>query len=285
MDPLWLALDVASTAEISEHSRRAQLTGWRQFTQWAQSEGVCLLAPEDTVGERYLRYLESKYQAPSTVINRLSQARNLYKHWRQLELTQAEPFQLVQPPPNQPATRRRLFSQEEIDLLLRTEDLETRALIALGLCPGLKASSIIHLSWEQIDLTERLILVKDTSELITLDARTHRHLLALFNHNQALSPGGTGTIFPSLTSESAVTNRLRAHCRAIGIKPRSWLTLRNTSGTQRTQHNPPRELQRQMEFTSVRSIQYLDQCRRFEEGEPVVSPRPRRKMLEKHSGK
>ena len=68
MDPLWLALDVTSTAGMSEHSRRAQLTSWRQFTQWAKSEGVCLLAPEDTVGERYLRYLESKYQAPSTVM-------------------------------------------------------------------------------------------------------------------------------------------------------------------------------------------------------------------------
>lgn len=232
-----------------------------------------------------MEYLETKYQAPSSVINRLSQARTLYKHWRQLGLTQAEPFRLVQPPPNQPAARRRLFSQEEIDLLLQSDDLETRALIALGLCHGLKASSIIHLSWEQIDLTEQLMLVKDTSELVTLDARTHRHLLALFNHHQALPTGGTGKIFPSLTSETAVTNRLKTRCLTVGIKPRSWLSLRNTGGTQRTEHHSLQVLQQQMEFTSVRSIQYLDQRRRFQEGEPMVPPKSRRRLLKKDSGK
>lgn len=277
MDPLLLALDFTAATESSKHTRRARIKGWVLFVTWAESEGVCLLTPDDALGENYLRYLEAEYQTPSSVINRLSQARILYRCWRQLGLTQAEPFRMTQAPPNQPAARRRLFSQEELNSLLQTEDHETRALIALGLCPGLKAGSIIHLSWEQLDLTQRLILVTEGANLFTLDVETHHHVLALFNH-RSLSTGGTGRIFPSLTSEAAVTSRLRARCRAVGIRPRGWSALRNTAGTQKTEHHAPKVLQQQMEFASVRSIQYLDQRRRFENGEPVVSPKPRRQL-------
>lgn len=260
----------------ARETQRARQVGWKIYGTWALSNQIDMLTATGEDSETYLEYLKGMYDAPASILNRLAQVRTLYKFWHQLELTQAEPFKGLSGPPNEPAARRRVFSAAEVKLLLKIRGNDDQAFLLLGLRVGLKADALVALTWEQLDLNNNTIRRADTERPLTLDSSAGRVLRRLATQRQAQGHSLEGKVFPDLHGPGDVDRQLRHLCTKAGIQKKNWPALRNTAGVIQSGKSDLVTLQEVMEFKSLRSVMYLSEKRRYEEGEPVDNVRKAR---------
>ena len=267
----------------AQETRRARQVGWKIYGAWVLSNQIDMLTATGEDGETYLEHLEGIYNAPASILNRLAQVRTLYKFWHQLGLTLAEPFKGLSGPPNGPAARRRVFSAVEVKHLLKIRGNDDQALLLLGLRVGLKADALVALTWEQLDLNNNTICHADTEHPLTLDSSAGRVLRRLTTQRQAQGHSLEGKVFPDLRGPSDVDRQLRHLCTKAGIQKKNWPVLRNTAGVIQSGKSNLVTLQEVMEFKSLRSVMYLNEKRRYEEGEPVDNVRKARLQSRRRS--
>jgi site-specific recombinase XerD len=270
---LRMACEAETSSQLGLETWRARSFSWRLYCQWADQEGVAVLEANTEVGKRYLKFLGGRYAAPASVMNRLAQTRALYVRWRALSLTNSDPFAGLHPQRNDPANRRMVFSASDLKQLLKVQDAEAQALLHLGLYLGLKAEVIVDLDWENLDVNAGLLMTGTSTELLELSVETRRVLSAFAEQRRAQGRPPAGKVFPELTSKHQLNQYLQRLCRQQGVQPRSWTVLRTTAGIRNSSRQTLKSVQRQMEFASVRSVQYLIQRQRLDRGESLDSPR------------
>jgi len=181
---------------------------------------------------------------PSTVRVRLAAARALYAALRWSGATDANPFTDARPAKDKtaPKDKRQPYSPDELGAILSILDEEIataapaaqtmarydKVLIPLGAHAGLRATEMMQLRWEDLDLPRRAIIVRFGKGRKQRDVVISSSLAAAL---EAIPPTMRGEfVLPYRTRTSAWT-RVRNLTVRAGIKRQGLHRLRHAAGT------------------------------------------------------
>ena len=255
LETLWSLVQAhhsLHTAAGSRHTLRTYRNGLRRWLVFTERHAVGLLRPKPDEGALFVRELEagqlplersnkkagsasatrpavSRPLSASSVNVYLAGARALYRALRWADATDADPFLDVRVGADKVARwdKRSPYPQAAVEALLGTGDARHRVTVLLGAHAGLRASEIVGLKREDVDLVAgRLKVIGKGNKLrvVNLSASLKRALSELLagQPGQALIIGGT---------PEAARLRLRAVCLQIGVPFLSLHALRHSAGT------------------------------------------------------
>jgi len=236
MTEAYVLLQGLAGARISQHTLRAYRTGVSLFLEYATPAGVQLLHPRPNHGVAYARWLEAKGLSTSSVRVRLAAARSLYAALRWSGATDAAPFTDVRPgrDPVARTEKRKPYSADDIQTLLRHARPEEAVMVLLGAHAGLRSSEIAGLPRSDLHLDE------PEPYLVVTGKRQKRQsvplsgtLVAALRRWLALSPGAGPQVLAG-SSADYVQDRLRQLCARAGVRyaGRHVHGLRHTAGTE-----------------------------------------------------
>ena len=165
-DDLWWLTEAHLTLHGSAGSRVSRLTlqNYRRYVRelieaWS---GEALLRPSRNAGVLLIRELEA-VSKPATVRVKLAAARALYAALRWSGATTADPFSDAKPGRDlTPAwEKRQAYSLHEVEWLTRVAEGYTLYIVLLGAHAGLRVSEMTALTWEDVDLSEGKLVVKN----------------------------------------------------------------------------------------------------------------------------
>ena len=161
----WSELRSSARGGLSVHTARAYAKGLRDVIRFAAESANPLLRPRDCAswGSLYVRTLAEGGASASTVQVRLTAARHLYSALRWAGASDADPFQEVSAPKDltEPMDKRREYSSEELECLLRQAGTRETVAVLLGAHAGLRIGEAAQLEWGDTDLGARTIRVRD----------------------------------------------------------------------------------------------------------------------------
>ncbi len=247
-DTLWALADAHLTlhgragATVSRHTRSAYERGVRVLVAaWTQET---LLHPRRNAGALWLRDMEGAGLAPATVKVRLAGARALYAALRWAGATEADPFKDVRPARDKTAAKdkRGPYAPEDLTTLLMALDEVARTaapaarsmasydrvLVLLGAHAGLRASEMMDLRWEDVDLLRRGLVVQHGKGGKRRAVVMSSSLAAAL---EAIPPAMRDEFVLPYRSRTSAWTRLRNLSARAGIKHHGLHRLRHAAGT------------------------------------------------------
>lgn len=208
----------------------------RLLQEW---EGESLVRPSRDAGFRFTLALQSSGLSAATVEARLAAARALYRALRWAGATTATPFEGIRAPKSPtPAWERRMpYTEGELRRLLDATDarrhrqredthLVERVVVLLGAHAGLRASEMLALEWDDVDLEHAVLVVRRGKGGKRRTVNMSPALVGALHGARALSrPLGTTRAYPTLGF------LMRRLCDAAGVKRRGLHALRHAAGT------------------------------------------------------
>ena len=262
-DALWqiteahLTLHGEGGVGTSRHTLRAYRRGVVELTTlW---EGESILRPSRDAAALYVARLRAGDRAPilattetdrpgrrpkkgplapATVELRIAAARALYAALRWTGATEADPFRDVKGA--REATRAEdvanlnVYTEYEIiDLLGTATDGEERVIVLLGAHAGLRVSEMLALTWDDVDVAGRELLIRagkgNKSALVGL---TSKLAAELEQHRRVrLSEGAFTATVLTLRSQYGIYRRLRVLCERANVRFKGIHALRHAAGT------------------------------------------------------
>jgi len=193
------------------------------------------------------QWLRSLPRAPKTKLNLRSVFHVLYGHALRWSLTDRNPIALVR----QSGGRRsipRIFTSEEIKLLLAQLVEPYRTMVLVAACLGLRASEIVGLQWGDFDWDSLTVLIRrgvvngrsgDTKteasrKALPVDSRLAEALLQW--RKNTLYKGAEGWVFANRVGKPrSQQNNLQRHLKPAalraGIEKIGWHTFRHSYST------------------------------------------------------
>ena len=223
----YLATYGAAGSRLSSHTLRSYRGGLAAFLAYANTQAFNLIRPNRDAGARWTRSLEAEAHSPSTVRVRLAAVRMLYRALRWAGATETDPFADVKvaKDPTAPWDKRSPYTHADVEQLLQPAGPRDRALILLCAHAGLRVSEAIALTWDDVDLSQRVLMVRKgkggKQRSVNLSAR----LIAAL---RALEPSD-GRILP--WSDVRARARLRHVCTRAGVPYKGVHPLRHYAGT------------------------------------------------------
>lgn len=224
----WLrTFGLAGTA-VSPATVRSYRTGLLALLDaWARED---LLRPDSDTATAYVRTLQRRGLAPSTIQARLAAGRGLYAALRWCRAVALDPFADCRPPRDQtaPWDKRVPYADDEVAALTqRSHNPSDRALVLLGAHAGLRAQECADLHWADVQVVRRDLIVrhgKGGKQRVVAISATLAEALA------ALPKRPDGYVLPYRTAGSA-WRRLKAACAVAGVPFRGVHALRHSAGT------------------------------------------------------
>jgi integrase/recombinase XerC len=224
----WLRTFSAAGASISAGTVRSYRCGVSSLlVAWASQD---LLRPDPDAAAFYLRQLERRGLAPTTIQARLAAGRGLYAalHW--CRAVTVDPFAHCHVPhdPTPAWDKRMPYGDDEVAALLQAaRDPCDAVLVLLGAHAGLRAQECTDLHWSDVHLARRDLVVrhgKGSKQRVVALSATLRQAL------QALERPPDGYVLPYRTPGSA-WRHMQALCRVAGVMPKGVHALRHSAGT------------------------------------------------------
>lgn len=218
----------AAGPQTSPHTLRSYRRGLEDLlTTW---QGENLLRPSADAGDLYVSTLAETLK-PGTVRVKVAAARAFYKALRWAGATTARPFEEVALPrdPTPAWEKREPYTEAEVARLLAAAGPVDRALVLLGAHGGLRASEIVALTWEDIDLELATVRIRNgKGRKMARVALSHSATTALL----AIRPAAVrGPVFRFRTTQRAY-DRLRELAEAaLGDGGKGLHALRHYCGT------------------------------------------------------
>jgi integrase len=237
----WLTIHGKAGARVSAHTRAAYRRG--VLLLLAAWRGENLLHPRRDAGALWLRQMEEEGAKPATITVRLAAARTLYAALRWAGATEADPLRDAHAGRDTvaPWEKRKPYSERDVAALLAAAMVgDDRVLVLLGAHAGLRVSEMLALTWADVDLGRRELLVRhgkgDKPRTVTVS----KTLAAALDdwraeaRRRATTGGQAGQqrafVLP-VRSAFGVRRRLRLVCARAGVEPRGIHSLRHSSGT------------------------------------------------------
>ncbi|WP_170131163.1 tyrosine-type recombinase/integrase [Deinococcus yavapaiensis] len=210
-----------------DRTRRTNVEGARLYLRWAREQQHSVLNADERVARAYHDHLIAKHgDATTSIANRLSHVRTLYRALFQLGAITINPFEALRQANPDRIDRREIFEDDELQRLLQHATLEERALVLVGAHAGLATREVLSLTWTHVHLDRGWI---DLGRVIPLtDDAAH----ALGN---LAKRRGHGSLLPSdervfdLADDTDLRRRLYRLCRGARVPYRPWRALRNTA--------------------------------------------------------
>ncbi|QFP75065.1 tyrosine-type recombinase/integrase (plasmid) [Deinococcus sp. AJ005] len=214
-------------ARVSRHTLRVYGQAVRTFLTYATDNAVNLLNPGANVGALYLRHLEAAGKSAATVRVKLAGARTLYKALRWAGATTADAFADVRaaPDPTPAWDKRQPYTEEEMTRLLGAADARMTALLLLCGHTGLRIAEALALAWADVDLSARVLTVKNGKGGKTRRVNLSRSLVTAFEAltgRDSLVIGG---------GADAARERLLWLCKRTETGNKGFHALRHYAGT------------------------------------------------------
>ena len=187
------------------------------------------LRPGPDAATIYLRQLERRGLAPSTIQARLAAARGLYAALRWCRAVVADPFaDCHDPRETTPAWDKRMpYGDDEVAALVQVAGPADRVLVLLGAHAGLRAQECADLRWAEVHLARRGVLVRrgkgGKQRLVALSASLRQALATLPRR-------ADGFVLGYRTAGSAWRHMLGL-CALADVTARGMHALRHTAGT------------------------------------------------------
>ncbi len=210
---------------------------------------VDLLHPADTAGDAWVATLQAgtsgrgAYQ-PSTVQVHLAAGRLLYRALRWTRATTADPFGETRAPRDSTASweKRAAYGEDEVSALLAVIDRHDseggpaaktmarldRVLVLLGAHGGLRASEMLGLTWADVNMTTKEIVVahgKGDKRRTVVMSKGLRHALT------AVTQGFQEEYVLPYRTRQAAWYRIKRLAEEAGVAERGLHSLRHTAGT------------------------------------------------------
>jgi integrase/recombinase XerC len=231
LETCWAILSPRLPGQAGGHSQKNYLSAFKDFLTWAGNERLSMTDPAPHFGVEFQQHLERKYGASQASINtRLSQARRIYKVFRQLGVvaTNTDPFSILERPQVTPGQRREYYSQDEVTRLLIHSDPAERVLILLGAHAGLTTAEVLALKWPDLSLQAGTVQLPD--RLLTMSEDLYRTVQP-YAEKQG---GGVLFVRPVPVFDFVDQNALRARiyllCMKANVPYRAWRGLRHAAG-------------------------------------------------------
>lgn len=221
----------------------ATIEGYRHglgtLLDWCAAEGrmVHQLTEDDTGS--YRAALEDRYSSPRTVNTKLSGARRFWAALAWAGLVSAEdPWESLSSDDPTPAhERRQTYSPAELDALLAAADARARAMILLAADAGLRISEVARLRWEDVNLPELAVTVRQGKGGKTATLPIPERLAEALRTQE---PSSAGPVFPdrrhTTTAGESVSRKLVHEvfvqtCDRAGVPRKGFHALRHAYGT------------------------------------------------------
>ena len=199
--------------------------GRRLIEAWS---GEALLRPSRSAGVLWIRELETEFK-PATVGVNLAAARALYAALRWSGATEADPFRDVKPARDlTPAwAKREAYSLHDVEWLLKCAEGYTLYIVLLGAHTGLRASEMVALEWDDIDLANKKLKVAEGKGGKTAGVFMSKTLVEVLS--RVLEEERQGYLLPCRTRQG-VNKRLESLCRRAKVTYRGVHALRHSAG-------------------------------------------------------
>jgi integrase/recombinase XerC len=224
----WLRTFGAAGATVAPGTVRSYRCGVHALL--AAWTGQDLLHPDPDAATTYIRLLERRGLAPSTIQARVAAGRGLYAALRWCRALAIDPFAECRVPHDQtPAWDKRMpYGDDEVAALLQAaRDPLDAVLVLLGAHAGLRAQECADLRWTDVHLARRDLVVRQgkggKQRVVALSATLRQAL-------HALERRADGYVLPYRTAGSA-WRHMQALCRAAGVTPKGVHALRHAAGT------------------------------------------------------
>ena len=232
----WLTLHGKAGARVSAHTRTAYRRGvCVLLTAWAQEN---LLRPRRDAGALWLRQMEEEGLKPATITVRLAAARTLYAALRWAGATEGDPLRDAHAGTDRVPRweKRKPYSDTDLCRLLDAATAsDDRVLVLLGAHAGLRVSEMLTLTWNDVDLGRRELLVRhgkgDKPRTVTISRTLATALDAWRAESRRREIGQARAVVLPVRSAFGMRRRLRLVCMAAGVEPRGIHSLRHSSGT------------------------------------------------------
>ena len=223
----WLSTFGAAGASVSSGAVRTYRGGISSLlTAWVDQD---LLRPDPDAATLYLRQLERRGVAPTTIHAWVAAGRGLYAALRWCRAVTSDPFaQCHVPHDPTPAWDKRMpYGDDEVAAWLQAaRDPRDAVLVLLGAHAGLRAQECTDLCWADVHLARRDLVVRHgrgKQRVVALSATLRQAL-------QALERQPDGYVMPYRTPGSA-WRHMQALCRAAEVTPKGVHALRHSAGT------------------------------------------------------
>lgn len=154
-------LTLLGSRDLSTNSKKALFSDIAHFVQWYEARYKEEFFVHFITGSALQAYREDSAKAelsPKTIIRRFSSLRELVNEAKELKLMEHEPFKRLKAPQVQALAPKSLTEADCRKLLREVErrnNLRDEAIIQLMLGAGLRASEVIALKREDIEISER----------------------------------------------------------------------------------------------------------------------------------
>ena len=221
----YATLHGAAGAKSSRHTTRAYRRGLHDLL--AAWSGENLLRPSRDAAALWIRRLEASGKTEATIRVKLAAARLLYRALRWAGATAAAPFADAKPARDKTAAwdKRQPYAQAELEALLAVASPVERVLILLGAHAGLRASEMVALQWQDVDLAGRVLTVTCGK------GGKRRRVVMSHSLTAALAARGrdSGEVLPF--QDGRARARMRKLCRRAGVAYKGLHSLRHAAGT------------------------------------------------------
>jgi integrase len=224
----WLRMFGPAGATVAPGTVRSYHCGVHALrAAWTAQD---LLHPDPDAATLYIRLLERRGLAPSTIQARVAAGRGLYAGLRWCRAVTVDPFAECRVPHDQtPAWDKRMpYAEDEVAALLQAARAPLDAvLVLLGAHAGLRAQECADLRWADVHLARRDLVVrrgKGGKQRVVALSATLRQALA------ALERRADGYVLPYRTAGSA-WRHMQALCQAAEVTPKGVHALRHSAGT------------------------------------------------------
>ncbi len=231
----YLTTKTTKRSGISRHTLRAYHRGVLDLLEaWT---GENLIRPSRNAGDVYVMRLMLKSLSPGTIAVKLAAARLLYKALKWACVTTATPFDGVRAPddPTPAWEKRHPYALEDVERMLAKAKPVDRALVLLGAHAGLRVSEMVALTWGDIDLSGRTLVVTNGKggkrRTVYMSPALEAALERLAGTPSITGrPGGTEERVLGFSDSRARKRVARLAYRAL-VKYRGIHALRHTCGT------------------------------------------------------
>lgn len=199
-DDLWaltlayLTTETSGGVKTSPHTLRAYRKGVQVLTEHARDHAWNLLHPGRREPGMFVATLSASGLKPATVQARVAAASALYRALRWAGATDADPFTDVKRPKDRTKgiVKNPPYRADFVQAMLAHADAQERVLLLLLAHAGLRIAEALAVSWADVDLERRRLLVAhgkgDKARRVPLSAMLREALTALQHEHD---PAGT----------------------------------------------------------------------------------------------
>ncbi|KQR40823.1 tyrosine-type recombinase/integrase [Deinococcus sp. Leaf326] len=232
----YLTADTSAGVRTSPHTLRAYRKGTEVLLEHASAHAWNLLHPGHREPGVYVASLSASGLKPATVMARVAAASALYRALRWAGATDADPFTDVKRPKDRTRgiVKNPPYRQDFVTAMLAQADPQEQVLLLLLAHGGLRIAEALALTWAELDLGRRRLLVAhgkgDKARWVPLSARLREALETW----RALTPALLQTPVLTFRAYSSAYERLQKVALRAGMEHefRGFHAGRKYAGTQ-----------------------------------------------------